>query len=445
MKIILVSADDGTPSFGAYAIRNALDRHGYQNEVFSYFNHLSSEQIYTFTDRNINKGDVVGISTTFANDQKSIENFNLLYDLCSAKQITVVIGGINYNTVLKNDVDFRGDYAEDTFITWLNNKFGKIKRLPFSIETTDFEWKAKDSFSEGLCLPLELSRHCIFNCKFCSFPDRGKRGQNRSNYYVRQELDSANKLFGTKHFQILCSTFNESSSKLFNFFNAIEGTDYQFSAYIRLDLLIKQKEFWPLFRKHITHMMFGIETFNHKSGQAIGKGTEPTKVKQWLKEIRNYFDINTLNSGFILGLPFSTEKEGQETLEYLLGAQVLDSWRFFPLSIGDRGSRINRSDFSDSIENYGYTRQSTNRFKNSWVRNDGLTYEHCIDQAMELDSESSRIPSGYTAIFLQRRYSLEQMKNLNITGTPYNGYKIHPKIEEAFKEAAKDYITRKYV
>ena len=52
---------------------------------------------------------------------------------------------------------------------------------------------------------------------------------------------------------------------------------------------------------------YGIESFNHKSAKAIGKGMHPDKVKQGLIDVKNYF-----------------KEQSEENLKYLNEANYVD-------------------------------------------------------------------------------------------------------------------------
>jgi hypothetical protein len=105
---------------------------------------------------------------------------------------------------------------------------------------------------------------------------------------------------------------------------------------------------------------YGIESFNHKSAQAIGKGMKSDLIKQGLLNTRNYFESNgrklyRANIGLIAGLPYETKETLNNTLTWLV-----DNWQGQGFGIGPLGVPVldtsaKPSDIALNISKYGYT------------------------------------------------------------------------------------------
>lgn len=307
-------------------------------------------------------------------------------------------------------------------LDFANVRTGKIKKLPFDIYNSDFVWRKEDGFVSGTSLQVELSRHCIFDCSFCTYPNRGmKNGPNRRMELIKAELDSAKENFGTKHFNLMCSAFNDNKEKLDQFFQAVDGTDYEFSGFIRLDLLMKQKAYWPMFKKHIRHMCFGVDTLNWETGKLIGKGSNPEKVKEWLQEVREYFDDCLLYSCVIAGMPHTAIEEPAQWAEYLKSTKVLDGWHITPLGVMGEADREFGSHFDKNLELYGYTREPIvdyqGRLGSNWTREDGYTYIQAVEDTVGWNENRDSTPAPFGSIMLRAHgFSMEHIKSIRVAG-----------------------------
>ena len=103
---------------------------------------------------------------------------------------------------------------------------------------------------------------------------------------------------------------------------------------------------------------FGIESFNHKSARAIGKGLHPDRVKERLKWVREKWKgkVNT-GIGLIIGLPYDDEKYFEELWDYIHSNEYqVQHTVFNPLFITDtkKGVNLYGSEFAMNPEIYGY-------------------------------------------------------------------------------------------
>jgi radical SAM superfamily enzyme YgiQ (UPF0313 family) len=216
-------------------------------------------------------------------------------------------------------------------------------------------------------LPVEVSRGCIFKCKFCAFPLNGKQKGDwiKQSDILRDEFLKNYELHGVTDYTFSDDTYNDSEEKVKRLYDKVYSKlpfKLSFTTYIRLDLMIRFPDTVKYLQESgLQSAVFGIETINHESGKAIGKGLNPTVQFQFVEEIKKneFKDIMTY-SGFIVGLP--KDKEGDlEKLEQFLFSEKnkLDDFRIEPLFIMPKQfENVTRNYFSEfdlEYEKYGYT------------------------------------------------------------------------------------------
>lgn len=425
MKVVFFTVGTSTPasvSKWAYSAAHHLRKHNYEAMVFPWFGVLHEHHIEKWADMYLEKGDIVIYTSEYAFHEYEFQAIRSAYAHAKRRGCTVAITERNYNHFkLKYDFDISGKFSEDKILDFVNTQTGRIKRIPFDLATCDFKWRKEDGFVDNTPLHIELSRHCIFDCSFCTYPNRGvKNAPYRDAKLVRAELDSAYELFGTKHHVIMCSTFNDNRPKLESFFEAIDGTEYEFAAFIRLELLMKQKDLWPKFKKHIRHMCFGIDTFNWETGKVIGKGMNPATVRQWMQEVRDYFDDCLLYSCVIAGMPNTPREEPQEWVDFLKSSRVLDGWHITPLGVMAEGDREFGSHFDKNLESYGYTRYPIvdyqGRLASGWVREDGYDYVQATEDTVRWNEFRDSTPAPFGSVMLRTQFSMEHIKSMRVGG-----------------------------
>lgn len=237
-----------------------------------------------------------------------------------------------------------GDIIQDS----RKNVFGTVivddptaKLYNFSDEV--MEWLPEDIVTHTK-LPLEVSRGCIFNCKFCSFPLRGKKKLDylKSTDSLRKELINNYEKYGITFYAISDDTFNDSKEKLIAIRDMIQTLPFQpyFWCYARLDLI----SIWPetidvLYDIGCRVLHLGVETLDRKAGLAIGKGYPKEKLINVVKILKEKYPDMFLHGSFIIGLPGESIASIRETNRLLQSKEFpLDSWEFIPLKIWQGGS-----------------------------------------------------------------------------------------------------------
>lgn len=411
-----------TRTLGAYRIASSLIDEGYTCQVIDHINHFTVDEMIEALKVYLTPETLwVGYSSTFVYpqdpDKKFLDNVRTrdyglqtmyhhpyddmvqLFDYVRAhSQAKIVFGGarspfftidpqIDYYVFgnadvavvdLTNYLAGRTDHIAHLQEIELEDHVTNTSRGPsLAIDSTDYPeppinnisthwWRPDFNVLPGESLPIEMARGCIFKCKFCSFHLLGKKKGTylRNNSQVRDELIKTYETTGTANYWITDDTFNDDNDKIEDLHRLFTSLPFkiQFSCYLRIDLLNKYPHQAVMLKDMgLVGTFFGIETLNHKSGVAIGKGLAPTKVKDrlyWLRE--QWRGHVNMESGMILGLPYDTPEYFYDLLKWSMEPDnPLQSISFNPLSIYHYHKRRPEwdkysSEFSLNPEVYGY-------------------------------------------------------------------------------------------
>lgn len=223
-----------------------------------------------------------------------------------------------------------------------------------------------DIVNPNTVLPIEISRGCIFKCKFCSFPMNGKSKGDwiKTSRPLLDEFRKNYEYFGVTDYIFSDDTYNDSEAKVKSLYDDVYSKlDFKinFTTYIRLDLLMRFPDTLDYLKESgLVSALFGIETINKESGVAIGKGLDPKTQFEFVKEIKkNQFKNILTHSGFIIGLPKDRPTEMSLLEEFLFSDDnQLDHVSVDPLflmpPISASDDRKNYSTFDIEHEKYGY-------------------------------------------------------------------------------------------
>jgi hypothetical protein len=193
--------------------------------------------------------------------------------------------------------------------------------------------------------------------------------------------------FGIKNYYVVDDTFNDYPEKVKRFADTVERLSFVpfYSGFVRADLLIKNpsvKE--DLARMNFLGHLYGVETFNYRSLQKIGKTMQPEILMQGLIDIKQYFLNNQRkiyrgSLSFIVGLPEDTIPSMLSTVKW-----CKDNWDdqhavWAPLFIPNTEKEWSNSPsgISKDINKFGYIKNniSTNAGEISW-QNEHITQQH---------------------------------------------------------------------
>jgi hypothetical protein len=338
--------------------------------------------------------------------------------------IKIIAGGSRYFPLERHGVTIFKGYSDKEivdFTKWCSTK--KLSNLEFTtslVQGTEFkEFSSsqiryvKEDLVQSLdAPPIEISRGCIFKCKFCAFPLNGKTKGDwvKHGEILLDELNYNYDKFGITHYTFTDDTYNDSLDKLKYLHDTVFSKlkfQIHFSSYLRLDLLMRFPESIEYLKASgLRSAMFGIETINHQSAKAIGKGVEPYTQLEYIRELKqNAFKDILISSGFILGLPYDTFDTLQEFDEFLSSDRnYLDSWHISALGLTppNRFNNTFYSEFDLTYEKYGYEVDDFGWFN----KNTGLSYAHCYQIAETIMEKSKKHPkckfAGFSYNYVRR-------------------------------------------
>lgn len=414
------SIGDNMPSIsryvGPYKLKHWIKKSGYSAQVVDHIHNLDQEQLYTATKKFItDKTLVIGLSTTFTTDKvltwadgtKSSFPEHVLKTAYRLKTeypyIKFVLGGYSSEhvyggTVWDATIMSYKESCEDIFVEYLNyiskgtepplvktidnyfllsedykakNKvfyrphYYEARNKIYNIEHDDFRFTAEDAVLPGEALPLDISRGCIFACRFCAYPHLGKSKTDyiRGMEYVKEELIQNYELFGTTNYMILDDTFNESLEKMDAFLKMTESLPFKisYSAYLRVDLINRFPDTaYMLKESGVFGAFHGIESMHPYASKLVGKGWNGTpQAREFIPKL--YHDMwkgeVPMHLNYILGWPKETHEDAMDVLRWFKDANMY-SIAFERLALSDPETTHKftiSSEFERNSTKYGFT------------------------------------------------------------------------------------------
>ncbi len=275
----------------------------------------------------------------------------------------VLVELINYYKTGEAEPKFRRPLMHKTKFYYADDVVDK----KFDIQTSKHHWREKDFVMPGESLPLELSRGCIFKCKFCQYPllGRDKYDYTRSMSCVREELVSNYERWGTTHYYVLDDTFNDTVRKMEEFWSMTQSLPFKikFATYVRADLLHRFPEMIKMTQEAgLVGAYFGIESLNPESSKAVGKAWSGKHAREFIPEL--YHNLwggkVSIHTSMIVGLPGETMQSLHSTRDWLIENKI-PSWHFKALGIMKYNNHQFSSEFSRQAEEYGYVHPHEDR------------------------------------------------------------------------------------
>ncbi len=230
----------------------------------------------------------------------------------------------------------------------------------FNIQTAEHRWRDRDFVMPGETLPLELSRGCIFKCKFCQYPllGRDKWDYTRSMDCIKDELIDNYQKWGITNYYLLDDTFNDTTLKVEAFANMVANLPFKikFTGYFRADLLHRFPETIPMLQESgLIGCFFGVESFHPEASKIVGKAWSGKHGKEFIEDLfhNQWKKRVNVHVSLIAGLPYETPDSLYETRDWLVKAQI-PSWYFKALVVFKYNNQIFSSEFSKNAASYGY-------------------------------------------------------------------------------------------
>jgi len=391
------SGGDFSKTAGPYRIASELRDAGYSTQVidinfFKTFDYLFKAILKKF----ISKETLwIGFSVNFLNNLIGIPWFNTAdernayrkkfpnYDdemkkfmvFCRSynPNIKFIVGGVViYDLTELGFIHFRGNTDTEIvkFTDSLKNNEEIKTSVIFNKEYKNFvnsqiKYTKSDVFSNERVLPIEISRGCMFRCKFCNFPLNGKtKGEYIKDYGIlREEFNYNYANFGITHYLFSDDTFNESMTKLNDLYNNVfSKLDFKitFTTYIRLDLIYSFKEMAHVLKESgLVSAVCGVETIDPDIAKSIGKGLHPQKQIELMRELKQSLWKNIVtSSGWIIGFPTETKKSILDFCKWVTSEDnPFNTYNVQPLLIRPPQLEtlfLYRSEFDISYDTKGY-------------------------------------------------------------------------------------------
>lgn len=411
---------------GPYKLAFWARSHGYQAQVIDYVMDFSEEELWSLTTKFISdKTLILGISATFLFGKKLIdpitgktrlisrEMYNVLKRIKdSYPHIKIIIGGYMAEIVSGfglADAIVTG-HAEDILLELLDHykkqtappkskmhvtfygkknilQYYEANQKKFNIEGDNFKFSKQDCILPNDTLPLEISRGCIFKCKFCSYPllGRGKLDYLRDMECIKEELLYNYETFGTTRYYVLCDTFNDTEYKVNKWYKMVSSLPFEinYSAYLRADLIHKYPDMaYQLQESGLFGAFHGLESLHLDASKLVGKGWSGKHAREFIPFL--YHDLwkgkvpQTL--AFIVGLPGEDIDSLQQTMEWFK-ENKLYHLKFNNLLVSKTQPENHRSEFSRDAEKYGFKWNENGWYNEEW------NFKRALQVTQELTAE----------------------------------------------------------
>lgn len=475
---------------GPYKLAHWLRKHGHSAKVIDFVTIWQEHNLYAVTKKFITKDTkILALSTTFISnsvyewaDGKSCRLpesvVNVVKQLKSEyPNLKFVLGGylsdkIDGFGVVDATVMSYVSATEDIFLEYLNHlksgaqpplgqlifpgieTSGKQHRMiydvarnpVYNIEQDDFKFVKDDCILPGEPLPLDISRGCIFACKFCQFPHLGKSKLDyiRGMDYVEQELRYNYENFGTTIYYLLDDTFNDTEIKLQAFYDMTQRLPFKinFVAYLRADLIERfPNTAYLLQESGLFGAYHGLETLNPEASKLVGKAWSGKRAREYIPEL--YHNIwkkeIPMHTNFIVGFPGESPAYASTTADWYL-QNDLHSIKFNSLGLYGPNKEKTRfsiqSEFDKNAEKYGFTFTSDETpsgiryWKNKdWTSQMSVIIGDRLDKKVE---PQNRIITWLNPSLLWYGYTKDQLKKIRRVEFPWKN--IVPKSKELYSK-----------
>lgn len=429
---------------GPYKIAHWLRKHGHTARVIDFVTIWHEHDLYKLTKKFITKDTkILALSTTFVSNSTftwsdgSIRRLpehvvNVAKQLKSEyPNLKFILGGY-----LSDKIDGAGvvdatvmsyvTATEDIFLEYLNHlKSGtqlpigelifpgigteknkqhrmiyNVARNPtYNIEQDDFRFTKEDCILPGEPLPLDISKGCIFACKFCQFPHLGKSKLDyiRGMEYIEQELRYNYENFGSTIYYLLDDTFNDTEIKIQAFYDMTQRLPFKITyvAYLRADLIERFPNMSYLLQESgLFGAYHGLESLHPEASKLIGKAWSGKRAREYIPEL--YHNIwkkeIPMHTNFIVGFPGDTEESVNSTLDWFV-QNNLHSIKFNSLGLygpnTDKTRFSIQSEFDKNAEKYGFefTSEETSEGVRYW-KNKNWTSGRAVELSEKLDKKA---------------------------------------------------------
>lgn len=430
-----------TRYIGPYKISHWLRKHGYQSQVIDFAHYWKEPTLYKLTKNFITPTTkVIGISTTFMASRDYIYSDGTVHNLPESvvnvakrikseyPNIKIVLGGyksdlIDGQGIVDATIMSYTTAPDDIFLEYLEHltkgtppPFGKLifprlnvidntprklfdtaREPKFNIEYDDFRFTKQDCILPGEPLPIDISRGCIFACRFCQYPHlgKGKLDYIRGMDYLEKEILHNYENFGTTSYYVLDDTFNDTEFKMQSFYDMTQRLPFKISyyAFLRADLIDRFPNTAYLLKESgLIGAYHGIESMHPEASKLVGKAWSGKRGKEFLPEL--YHNIwkkeVTQHLNFIVGITKEPPESINDTVKWFEDNDM-HGIKVVPLGLYGKDSKTSDftvlSEFDKNYEKYGYTFTDDKNWKNDyWTRESAIKFAARVKQYIDTKS-----------------------------------------------------------
>jgi radical SAM superfamily enzyme YgiQ (UPF0313 family) len=386
---------------GPYQVAWYVRQHGYSSQVLDFLYFMTKEQRLNLYKKYItSETKIVGWAPFLMGDtQKAYRGLDLSLEILEEIKenfpwVKIVVGGQVVRWFLttahkfisfKIDAVFDGE-GEYSFLEYCDYIFKQLPHPKFQIQngikiikpsktydisSCKMRYEENDFILSDESVGLELSRGCIFKCKFCQYPNIGKNKDdfNRSMEIIREILIYHYEKFGITRYHLADDTLNSHRERTKQFYEMTKTLPFkiEYVGYVRIDLL----DIWPeqldiLPESGMASCHFGIESLDPESCKLIGKGWGAKNYKTWLPKVKAHWgDRVIINCSLIAGLGKETIKDWEETRNWFEESDI-DDFFYNPLHLD---YNLKASEFETNASKYGYQWPDPINHPTRWVSN----------------------------------------------------------------------------
>jgi radical SAM superfamily enzyme YgiQ (UPF0313 family) len=275
--------------------------------------------------------------------------------------------------------------------------FDTAREPKFNIEYDDFRFTKQDCILPGEPLPIDISRGCIFACRFCQYPHlgKGKLDYIRGMDYLEKEILHNYENFGTTSYYVLDDTFNDTEFKMQSFYDMTQRLPFKISyyAFLRADLIDRFPNTAYLLKESgLIGAYHGIESMHPEASKLVGKAWSGKRGKEFLPEL--YHNIwkkeVTQHLNFIVGITKEPPESINDTVKWFEDNDM-HGIKVVPLGLYGKDSTTSDftvlSEFDKNYEKYGYTFTDDKNWKNDyWTRESAIKFAARVKQYIDTKS-----------------------------------------------------------
>jgi hypothetical protein len=463
---------------GPYKIAYWIRKHNYSCQVIDFIAEFDEQQLYAATLKFItSETRVLAISTTFLCADRYLWSDgvhrmipeSVIAVIRRLKQefpvLKVVIGGYASDRlsgwgVVDATVMSYVSASEDIFLEYINHLYtgsqpplGRLElpvlkdkmpetklrmiydqaRTPaYNIELDDFKFSKEDVILPGELLPLDVSRGCIFACRFCQYPHLGKKKLDyiRGMNYLEDEILHNYEQFGTTNYFMLDDTFNDTVEKMTAWHEMVNRLPFKisYSAYLRADLIDRFPDTAYLLQESgLFGAIHGLESMHPYSSNLIGKAWSGKRAKEFIPRL--FHDIwkseVAQQLGFIVGLPKETKQNLLDTYNWFAENKLhhvsLNFLQLFgPDSKTTRFSIL--SEFDKNSEKYGFTFEGNKWRNETWTQDEARVFK---EELRTLYMQHNRVNSWTGQVLLSYGYDRDFLLNTKSSEIPWTQVFAH--------------------